>query len=316
MDRLTKELSYADISLLPKKCVVASRKECDTSFTLGHHVFAMPVYPANMPSVVDENTCEYLARAGWFYTMHRFGVDAVSFVRKMNEKGLPTSISIGISSESTHTLGQLFLNQLAPDFITIDIAHAWADRVADSIKSIREMFPKTFLIVGNVATGEAVQEIESWGADAIKVGIAGGAACTTKNKTGFYRPMVSALLECTEAAKGIIIADGGIKEHGDVAKALACGATAVMAGFLFSGFEESAGNKILIDKNLFKEYYGSASERVKGVRKNVEGREVLVPYKGPMANLLTELQEDLQSSISYAGGKDLSAFRNVEILWH
>ena len=89
-----------------------------------------------------------------------------------------------------------------------------------------------------------------------------------------------------------------------------------MAGYLFSGYDESAGDKVSVNGSLYKEYYGSASERVKGARKNVEGKEVLVPYKGPMANLLTELKEDLQSSISYAGGSDLSALRNVEIVTH
>jgi GMP reductase len=311
-----RELSYSDISLLPKKCVVASRKECDTSFVLGDYRFEMPVFPANMPSVVDDLTCGYLADQGWFYINHRFGRTPISFVLNMTETDLIASISTGVSLQSEVELSDIYLAGGIPHFITIDIAHAWSEKVKSTIGFIKKKFPKAFVIAGNVCTAEAVQELESWGADAIKVGIAGGAACTTKNKTGFHRPMVSAILECASVAKVPIIADGGIKEHGDIAKALACGATAVMAGMLFSGYDESAGDKVSVNGGIFKEYYGSASERVKGARKNVEGTQILVSYKGPMGPLLTELKEDLQSSISYAGGSDLSALRNCEIVTH
>jgi GMP reductase len=120
--------------------------------------------------------------------------------------------------------------------------------------------------------------------------------------------MVSTLLECVLAAGNVpIIADGGISTHGDIAKALACGATAIMAGSLFAGYDESAGDIIEIDGRRYKEYFGSASEFNKVQQRNIEGKKILVDYKGPMSSLIQELQEDLQSSISYAGGKDLTA---------
>ena len=182
------------------------------------------------------------------------------------------------------------------------------------IGEIKRKLPNSFLIVGNVATGEAVKEVASWGADAIKVGIAGGHVCTTKDKTGFHRPMVSTLLDCASVSPVPIIADGGISSHGDIAKAIACGATMVMAGMLFSGYDESAGNVIEINGKMYKEYYGSASEYNKSDIKNVEGRKVLVDYKGPMDKCLKEIQEDLQSSISYSGGNSIESLYSAKLI--
>ena len=139
-------------------------------------------------------------------------------------------------------------------------------------------------------------------------------SCITKNKTGFHRPMVTTIIECAEAAMVPIIADGGIKEHGDIAKAIACGATMVMAGSLFSGYDESAGDILEINGHKYKEYYGSASEFNKSRQQHIEGKRILVDYKGSMVRLLDELQEDLQSSISYAGGSDLTALHQGLLL--
>jgi GMP reductase len=306
------ELNYADIYLVPKKTVVDSRKECDTSVELGTRRFVMPVYASNMKSVVDADTCEYFARQGWFYTMHRFNVDVVRFVADMAEKGLFSSISAGVNEDTVEQLRELKAAGLRPDYITMDVANAWCVKAERMIKVIKDLFPESFLIGGNIATAEAARDLEAWGCDAIKAGIAGGRVCITKNKTGFHRPMVSTTLDCAAAVNVPVIADGGVVEHGDVAKALACGAAMVMAGSLFAGYDESAGNIVEISGKHYKEYFGSASQYNKGAYVNVEGKKILVEYKGSMGKLLMELMEDLQSSISYAGGRDVSALRAVE----
>ena len=274
----------------------------------------MPVYPANMKSVVDESTCKYLAEKNWFYTLHRFGVDAVKFTDTMARLGLVSSISVGVKQDSIDLIRQFRYSGLYPDYITIDVANAWSSQVDCMTKFIKDNLPESFLIIGNVATGEAVETLESWGADAIKVGISGGHSCITSGKTGFYRPMVDALLECSAVATKPIIADGGIRCGGDISKALSCGASAVMAGFLFAGFDQSAGDIVEIDGAQYKEYFGSASEYNKEEKKHIEGKKILIPYKGDMSKLLQELHEDLQSAISYAGGNDLKAFDNVEMV--
>jgi GMP reductase len=312
---LNRELSYADVTLIPKKTIVASRDECDTTVGLapGCH-FEMPIYPANMPSVVNEQTCKHFAQHGWFYTMHRFGTDNVKFSKMMQCAGLFSSISVGLIGEEDIEK----LQEVEPEFITIDIANAYSIAVEKVITDIKRLLPKSILIVGNVATKAAVWELECMGADAIKVGIAGGHACTTRLKTGFYRPMITAIQDCAETARVPIIADGGINTAGDVAKAIAAGASLTMAGMLFSGYDESAGNIEEMPKmagfKQFKRYYGSASEFNKTDHRHIEGTSICVSYKGSINNLMRELKEDLQSAISYAGGRDLSALRNVEMV--
>jgi len=308
------ELNYDDIYLYPCRSIVNSRSECNTSVVLGNHSFAMPVYPSNMKSIVDSNTCRFMAEHGWFYTMHRFNVDMNKFVSSMQKDGLIASISIGVKSESYKDLEKLKYDNLYPEYITLDVANAWSDVGQRMCKYIKENFPTSFLIVGNVATGEACEELKLWGADAIKVGIAAGHVCITKNKTGFHRPMISTIRECVSAINIPVIADGGITTHGDIAKAIACGAHMVMAGKLFSGYDESAGSVIEISDKQYKEYYGSASEFNKIEAKNIEGKRVLVDYKGSMIKLLDELKEDLQSSISYAGGKNLEQLHRAKML--
>lgn len=307
------ELSYNDIFLKPTKCIVNSRKECDTSVTLGNYKFDMPVYAANMKSVVDEDTCKFFASRNWFYTMHRFDVDIPSFVKEMIKSNYYTSISIGINGSSHDILQQIYKIVHNVDFITIDVANAWSEKAHDMVSHIRELFPDTFIIIGNVATKEAVIDISSWSIDAIKVGIAGGSVCITKNKTGVARPMASCVGECSKVSNVPIIADGGIVEHGDIAKALACGASMVMAGQLFAGYDQSSGEIIEIEDRMYKEYYGSASKYNKNEYKNVEGKKVLVQYKGDMSKLLVELKEDLQSSISYIGGNKLEDLKSAEL---
>ncbi|OHX18586.1 guanosine monophosphate reductase [Chromobacterium amazonense] len=308
------ELNYGDVYLVPKKTVVDSRKACDTSVQFGPRRFVMPVYPSNMKSVVSAETCEFFARQGWFYTMHRFNVDAVAFTRDMQAKGLFASISVGVNEDTIEQLEALQAAGLQPEYMTLDVANAWCVKAERMIKHIKQHFPNTFLIGGNVATAEAARDLESWGCDAIKAGIAGGRVCITKNKTGFHRPMVSTVRDCVSAVTVPVIADGGIVEHGDIAKALVCGATMIMAGSLFAGYDESAGDIVEIGGKHYKEYFGSASQFNKGAYVNVEGKKILVEYKGSIPKLLRELQEDLQSSVSYAGGSTLSALREVEMI--
>jgi GMP reductase len=313
-NRFIQGLNYSDVFLVPNKTIVDTRKQCDTSVKFGNRTFSMPIIPANMASVVNEGTCKFLAKQGFFYIMHRFNINVVQFMESMQKENLFTSISIGVNEDTYRDLTYLKDLKWSPDYMTLDVANGWCYKAERMIKFVKDNFPTTFLIVGNMATPDAVAEIEYWGADAIKVGIAGGAVCTTKNKTGFHVPMVNTVLECVQVAKTPVIADGGVLEHGDIAKAIACGATMVMAGKLFAGFDESAGEVTETNGKLVKEYYGSASQYNKGEYKNVEGKKILVDYKGSMQKLLNELKEDLQSSISYAGGKDLSALLKCKFI--
>lgn len=306
---------YEDIQLIPAKCVVRSRSECNTTVKLGNYTFKLPVVPANMQTIIDENLAIYLAKNDYFYVMHRFNPETrVNFIKDMHVKGLIASISVGVKKEEYQFIEQLVNDNLLPEFITIDIAHGHSNAVIEMIQHIKKHLPETFVIAGNVGTPEAVRELEHAGADATKVGIGPGKVCITKIKTGFGTGgwQLAALRWCAKAATKPIIADGGIRTHGDIAKSIRFGATMVMIGSLFAGHEESPGVTVEKDGELFKEYFGSASEFQKGEKKNVEGKKMYVAYKGPLQDTLDEMEQDLQSSISYAGGTKLDAIRNVD----
>ncbi|TGB01953.1 GMP reductase [Halobacillus salinus] len=306
---------YEDIQLIPAKCIVNSRSECDTTTTLGKHSFKLPVVPANMQTILDENVARFLAEEGYFYIMHRFEPETRKrFINDMKQNELISSISVGVKDEEYGFIEELKNEGLNPDYITIDIAHGHSQAVIDMIQHIKQNLPETFVIAGNVGTPEAVRELENAGADATKVGIGPGKVCITKLKTGFGTGgwQLAAVRWCAKAASKPVIADGGIRTHGDIAKSIRFGATMVMIGSLFAGHEESPGELIEEEGQKFKEYFGSASEYQKGERKNVEGKKMIVPYKGSLKDTLVEMQQDLQSAISYAGGTNLDAIRHVD----
>ncbi|MDT2816058.1 GMP reductase [Vagococcus carniphilus] len=310
-----KIFDYEDIQLVPNKCVVESRSECETTVTLGGREFKMPVVPANMQTIIDENIAEFLASRGYFYIMHRFDEEArIPFIKKMHDKNLFASISVGVKANEYGFVKQMAAENVVPDYVTIDIAHGHSDSVINMIKHLKTYLPDTFVIAGNVGTPEAVRELENAGADATKVGIGPGKVCITKLKTGFGTGgwQLSALRRCSKAARKPLIADGGIRTHGDIAKSIRFGATMVMIGSLFAGHEESPGLTKEEDGKLYKEYFGSASEHQKGEHKNVEGKKIWIEHRGHLEDTLTEMQQDLQSSISYAGGKDIEAIRKVD----
>jgi len=304
---------YDNILLLPRKCRVDSRADCDTSIEFGPRRFKLPVVPANMKTVVDERITEWLAANGYFYVMHRFEIDAVAFARRMRAQGLVVSLSVGVKPADEALVDRLAAEGLGADYLTIDIAHGHADSVQRMIQYIKKRLPDTFVIAGNVGTPEGVIDLENWGADATKVGIGPGKVCITRLKTGFGTGgwQLSALKWCARVATKPIVADGGIRHHGDIAKSVRFGASMVMIGSLFAGHEESPGNTVEVDGRLYKEYYGSASDFNKGEYKHVEGKRILEPVKGRLADTLREMQEDLQSSISYAGGRQLADLRKV-----
>ncbi|ARU05094.1 GMP reductase [Comamonas serinivorans] len=304
---------YDQVQLLPRKCRVDSRSECDTHVTFGPRRFRLPVVPANMKTVIDESIATWLAQNGYFYVMHRFDLDTVAFVADMQAKGCFASISLGVKAADRAAVDTLAARRLVPDYITIDIAHGHADSVRDMIGYIKDKLPESFVIAGNVGTPEAVIDLENWGADATKVGIGPGKVCITKLKTGFGTGgwQLSALKWCARVATKPIIADGGIRHNGDVAKSVRFGATMVMIGSLFAGHEESPGATVEVDGQRFKEYYGSASDFNKGEYRHVEGKRILEPVKGHLKDTLIEMEQDLQSSISYAGGTALAHIRKV-----
>jgi IMP dehydrogenase len=205
------------------------------------------------------------------------------------------------------------------DVVAIDTAHGHSKRVMETIQQVKQKFPEVEVIAGNVATAEATIDLIRCGADGIKVGIGPGSICTTRVVSGAGVPQISAISECARAAKefGIpIISDGGIKYSGDVTKAVAAGADAVMIGSLFAGTDESPGEIILYQGRSFKSYRGMGSlgamqagsrdryqmemetNEAKLVPEGIEGR---VPYKGSLSAMVTQLVGGLKAGMGYCG---------------
>ena len=214
------------------------------------------------------------------------------------------------------------------DAIVVDTAHGHSSRVVDAVKAVKSKFPEIQIIAGNVATAEGTKALISAGVDAVKIGIGPGSICTTRVVTGAGVPQIMAITESVEAAKGSgvpIIADGGIKFSGDVAKAMAAGADSVMIGSLFAGTDEAPGEVILFQGRNFKSYRGmgsigamkkGSSDRYaqegtvsdsKYVREGIEGR---VAYKGSVAEMVTQLVGGLKSGMGYTGCKSIEELHN------
>jgi len=305
--KMKKVFDFDNITLLPNFSRVESRGDCDTTCMFGGHRFKLPIVPANMESIIDVNLAKKLAKDEYFYILHRFNIDEVSFVKEMKEHNLIASISVGVNEDSYELIDKLVLEDLIPHFITVDIAHGHSIKMKKMIKYIKNKMPNVFLIGGNVCTPEAVTDLESWGCDAVKCGIGGGSACTTYHSTGFGNRgwQASMIKKCVKVAKKPIVADGSIKEHCDIVKSLVLGASMVMIGGMLAGYNESPGEKIKneLDGHWYKEFWGSASSSQSGKTNRIEGIRKLVPYKEvSIFDKLKDIEESLQSAISYAGG--------------
>ena len=320
---MKKYLTYDDVALVPQYSTIKSRSQCDTKAWLGNCQFKLPVMPSNMKCVIDEQLAFRLSEEKYFYVMHRFS-STYDFVFAANTAKIRTiSISVGVKQQDYYLIDSLAVDELRVDYITIDIAHGHCAAMVDMIKYIKDRLPTTFIIAGNIATFQAYKDLAEAGADAVKVGIGQGAACTTKLKTGFTAPMFTCMQEVRKAHNDmvgnatvkapIIIADGGIKHHGDIAKALVAGAHWVMAGGIFAQCSDSpaptdstTGEKV---------YYGSASAINKGEYKHVEGKAVNMSCsKLTYLETLNEITEDLKSAISYSGTTDALSLYGIDYI--
>jgi IMP dehydrogenase len=244
---------------------------------------------------------------------------------KDNLGRLRVAAAIGATGDYRERADELVKTRV--DCLVIDTAHGHSSRVIEAVKEIKKRHPETDLIAGNVGTTAGAQELIDSGVDAIKVGIGPGSICTTRVVTGAGVPQITAISDCVKAARGKnipVISDGGVKFSGDVAKAIAAGADVVMIGSLFAGTEEAPGEVILFQGRSFKTYRGMGSigamregsrdryaqdlieSESKLVPEGIEGR---VPYKGTLADMVTQLVGGLRSGMGYTGCRTIAEFQ-------
>ena len=298
-------LSYKDVVLLPEYSEIESRGSVETKVNFLGFDFNCPVVPANMACCIDFKSAENLAKQGYFYILHRF-YDQYSQILPWlarTQGSFPLSISVGVKKADLDFLHQLSESAFKIDFITIDVAHGHHILV----KNICEHFHslqwkhKPKLIVGNFGSVEGARDALKWGADAIKAGLSMGAACTTYNTTGVGTPMYSVVKEICDAIPDmVVIADGQIREIGDVSKALHAGASMVMIGGMFAACDDSPAEfNFYKTKKLF---YGSASEKNKGHNAYVEGKESYIDCNNlSTLEFLNKIEQGIRSTMSYAG---------------
>lgn len=317
-----KAYKYSDVCLVPRYSECHSRSDADTSIGIANDKFKLPIIPANMKSVINIDIAKWMSENNYFYIMHRFDRDLTEDVANAQEWS-NISFSVGVKTKDKMAIQKIGKREHRVDYLTIDIAHGHSLRMKIMIECIKKHLPKTIIIAGNVATPDAVVDLFNWGADIIKVGIGQGSPCTTKDKTGFTIPMFTCVKNCGDcyasrddfdAGKKIpIIGDGGIACNGDIAKALVAGADMVMAGGLFASCVDSPALPVDINGSFHKAYFGSASYENKGHRKHIEGKLNHIANNGmTYEKKLIEIEQDLQSAISYAGGNDLSSLKNVK----
>ena len=328
MDPIKEALTFDDVTLAPNYSEILP-SETNTSIKLSKNLtLKIPLISSAMDTVTEGSMAAAIAEKGGIGVIHRnLSIEKQIFeIKKVKQKKLLVGAAVGASPEEHRRAKRILKEDL--DLIVVDTAHAHTKKVSDIIKMIVKTKPKkTTLCAGNIATAEAAKFLIKLGVDAIKVGIGPGSICTTRLVAGIGVPQLSAIMNVKSGVgnrKVSIIADGGIKFSGDIAKALAAGADAVMIGSLFAGTDQAPGKIIKKNGKLFKSFRGmgsigamnkgSADRYFQTKQKNSskyvpEGVEGLVKYKGKVDKVIYQLVGGLKSSMGYLGSKKITHLR-------
>lgn len=311
-------LTYDDIQLIPSYSNVKTRTKVDLSCKISkNYSIKIPIVASPMDTVCGYEMAARLYELGGVGCVHRFNTieEQARIVTKLAEiidnKKFPIMIAIGVQEEDKNRAIECTLR--GANVLIIDVAHGDHENVISMIKWCKDNLPDNVdIIAGNIATPESAIRLQEAGADGLRVGIGGGSLCTTRVKTGFGVPNVTCLEEILKVAEVPIMADGGIRTSGDIAKALAVGADCVMIGSLIAGTLESPGQMLEKGNGLYKRYRGSASLETKTTHgqteRNVEGESTIIPFKGGVKYIIKGLTDGVRSACSYAGANSLSEF--------
>jgi IMP dehydrogenase len=330
-------LTYDDILLVPKYSEVKSRSIININTLVSRRYGLLkPLVASCMDTVCEYKMAIKMVELGGVGCIHRFmTVDeqceqvskVVEFINNnhMYEhwgvmyddwhseiKQIPVMAAIGVNDVDIDRSIRLVLSGV--NIILIDVAHGHHINVKNMIRKLREVLPTSVdIIAGNISTKESAEDLCEWGADGLRVGIGGGSLCTTRIQTGHGVPNVTSIIDCVEGSSVPVMADGGIRNSGDIAKALSVGADCVMLGSLLAGTKESPGK--IVEKgngSLYKRYRGSASLETKSAHKqstkHVEGESTMIPFKGSVEYIIDKLNDGLKSALSYSGSKDIKEF--------
>ena len=320
-------LSFDDVLLVPQLTLLKSRAEADTTgWITPHLILKTPFLSSNMDTVTSQRMALSMSRLGGTGVIHQFQspereAAEVAGVKKADRTGR-VAAAVGVMNGLIARTEMLIAAGV--DLLVVDAAHGHSPMVAESIRQLKNKFPKLPVLAGNIATADAAKYLIAAGADAVKVGVGPGSVCTTRIVSGSGVPQLTAIMDIAAVLKKYkkpigLVADGGIKQPGDVVKALAAGATAVMCGNIFAGTLEAPGRIVVCDGKKYKQYRGSSTmSATKSRIKNgdggknlteqwsrVEGVEGLVPYRGSVTKIIEKFLGGLRSGMSYGGARNL-----------
>lgn len=312
---LTRGITFDDVLLVPGYNGIRSRQLVNTQAQLGFLQLQIPVISSNMDTVTGVDMAIAMAHAGGLGILHRF-MSIEDNIKEFQaaQKAGPVGISLGVSDDALERAEAL--HAVGANVFCVDVAHGHSKMVNQTVRSLREKFgDNVCIIAGNVATYAGADYLAAAGADVIKVGIGPGSVCTTRIKTGFGVPQLSALMDCSKVDRPLI-ADGGIRTPGDAVKALAAGASCIMLGGLLAGTDETPGEKqqvLTTGKEMFvKVFRGMASKEAQedfmGAMadwKTAEGISVQIPCKGPAAAVLADIMGGIRSGLTYCGAQNI-----------
>lgn len=311
LNEFHQSLTYDDISLIPTEVSgIKSRAEADTSAEFLGVKLSVPVISSPMDTVTGLDMAKELSRLRCLGILNRFDSSLKQVLDNGESVKGVKAVSIALNAKK-----EIIENLVAREYIIcIDTANAANNEVLRKIEEVKKISGSK-VIVGNIAHGAPLEELQDAGADAVRVGIGGGSVCTTSIQTGIGIGQVSSLLNVIleKEKSGLdikVIADGGIKSSGDVSKALSLGADVVMLGRLLAGTKETPGEVIKYNGQLWKKYRGSASFGVKMKNEFIEGEETMVAYKGAVQNVVDSISDGLKSSMSYMNCFNLNELKN------
>lgn len=307
-------IAFDDVLLTPQYSEIVSRKSIDISSALSENiVLDLPIIAAPMDTVTNSYLINQMNLQGAMGVLHRYNSihQQVSSLKRID--GLKAA-AVGVTGDYVERAQKLV--DAGATVICIDVAHGHHALVKHALKVLRNTIGYgVHIMVGNVATLEAFNDLADWGANSIKVGIGGGSICSTRVQTGHGMPTLQSVIECAQSDRDVkLIADGGIKSSGDMVKAFAAGADFVMVGSLIAGTIESPGDSIVIDGKTYKKYRGMASIEAqidwRGHTSSIEGVSHMIPARGRLENVLNELEGGIRSGFSYTGALNIVEFRS------